>query len=111
MTKAVILRLEASIDKAAESGASQHVLDLALAAAASSKAEVACAEQLRESTASHSQQGTPEALQLLEDTIREAQTFYRLEVRHLPTWPLAELYAAHKSHENISVVFFIVDRH
>ena len=80
VTKAVVLRLEASIDKAEESGASQHLLDLARAAAASSMAEVACADQLRESTASHSSQGTHEELQLLEATIKEAQAFYRLEV-------------------------------
>lgn len=76
----VVSRLVASIDKAEESGASQYLLDQARAAAASSAAEVACAEQLHGCSASHSHQGTPEALQLFEVTIKQAKAFPRLEV-------------------------------
>ncbi len=86
MSKAAVINLQARIDLAEESAASQHLLDLAKAAAASSRAEVACAERLQECTASHSQQGSPEALQLLEDTIAEAQSFYRLEVDDSQVW-------------------------
>lgn len=80
VSKGVASSIKASVEKAEGSAASQYLLDLVRAAAESAQAEVACAEQLQECTASHSQQGSPEALQLLEDTIEKALTFFRLKV-------------------------------
>lgn len=83
VTKYVVDRLEEVLLEGEEKGvpASAFLLEIYRLALATSQAELACGKQLAECTTTSSQQGTAEALQLLQDTIKEALGFPRLKVR------------------------------